>query len=69
MRQHLSFQEHFRRGNADDSDIQASRHARALVGGVLAGVIGRTDLFVSGGAEHQGPDGGGPIAVIARRLR
>jgi cyanuric acid amidohydrolase len=51
----------------DDSDIQASRHARALVGGVLAGVIGRTDLFVSGGAEHQGPDGGGPIAAIARR--
>ena len=50
----------------DDSDIQASRHARALVGGVLAAAIGRTDLFVSGGAEHQGPDGGGPIAVIAR---
>jgi cyanuric acid amidohydrolase len=52
---------------SDDSDIQASRHARALVGGVLAGAIGRTDLFVSGGAEHQGPDGGGPIGVIARR--
>jgi cyanuric acid amidohydrolase len=51
----------------DDSDIPASRHARALVGGVLAGLFGRTDLFVSGGAEHQGPDGGGPIAVIARR--
>ncbi len=51
----------------DDSDIQASRHARALVGGVLAGVFGDTQLFVSGGAEHQGPDGGGPIAVIARR--
>ena len=51
----------------DDSDIQASRHARALVGGVLGAVIGRTDLFVSGGAEHQGPDGGGPVAVIARR--
>jgi cyanuric acid amidohydrolase len=51
----------------DDSDIQASRHARAFVGGVLAGIIGRTDLFVSGGAEHQGPEGGGPIAVIARR--
>jgi cyanuric acid amidohydrolase len=50
----------------DDSDIHASRHARALVGGVLAGVIGRTELFVSGGAEHQGPDGGGPVAVIAR---
>ena len=51
----------------DDSDIQASRHARAFVGGVLAGIIGPTDLFVSGGAEHQGPEGGGPIAVIARR--
>jgi cyanuric acid amidohydrolase len=51
----------------DDSDINATRHARALVGGVLAGVMGRTDLFVSGGAEHQGPDGGGPIAVIAQR--
>jgi cyanuric acid amidohydrolase len=52
---------------SDDSDIQASRHARALVGGVLAAAIGRTDLYVSGGAEHQGPDGGGPVAVIARR--
>ena len=49
----------------DDSDFPATRHARALVGGVMAGLIGRTDLFVSGGAEHQGPDGGGPIAVIA----
>ncbi|MCJ2082646.1 ring-opening amidohydrolase [Methylobacterium sp. J-090] len=50
----------------DDSDINATRHARALVGGVAAAVIGRTDLFVSGGAEHQGPDGGGPVAIIAR---
>ena len=52
---------------ADDSDINATRHARALVGGVVAAAVGRTDLFVSGGAEHQGPDGGGPVAVIARR--
>jgi cyanuric acid amidohydrolase len=51
----------------DDSDINATRHARALVGGVIAGVVGRTDLFVSGGAEHQGPDGGGVVAVIVRR--
>ncbi len=51
----------------DDSDIAATRHARALVGGVLAAATGRTDLFVSGGAEHQGPDGGGPVAVIVRR--
>lgn len=50
----------------DDSDINATRHARALVGGVAAAAIGRTDLFVSGGAEHQGPDGGGPVAVVVR---
>jgi cyanuric acid amidohydrolase len=52
---------------SDDSDINATRHARALVGGVVAAALGRTDLFISGGAEHQGPDGGGPIAVIARK--
>lgn len=52
---------------SDDSDINATRHARALVGGVVAAAFGRTDLFVSGGAEHQGPDGGGPIAIIARK--
>jgi cyanuric acid amidohydrolase len=59
------------RGNrhimSDDSDINATRHARAIVGGVVAAAIGRTDLFISGGAEHQGPDGGGPIAIIARK--
>lgn len=58
------------RGNrhimCDDSDIHSSRHARALVGGVLAGRIGDTQLFVSGGAEHQGPDGGGPLALLIR---
>ena len=52
---------------SDDSDINATRHARALVGGVVAGAVGFTDIFVSGGAEHQGPDGGGPLAVIAQR--
>ncbi|MFZ5782925.1 MAG: ring-opening amidohydrolase [Pseudomonadota bacterium] len=50
----------------DDSDIHSTRHARALVGGVLAGVFADTMLYVSGGAEHQGPAGGGPVAVIAR---
>ncbi len=51
----------------DDSDIHSTRHARALVGGVLAGAIGDTMLYVSGGAEHQGPAGGGPLAIIGRR--
>lgn len=51
----------------DDSDISATRHARAFVGGVLAGLVGTAEIFVSGGAEHQGPDGGGPVALIASR--
>ncbi|WP_407519606.1 ring-opening amidohydrolase [Methylobacterium oryzisoli] len=50
-----------------DSDISSTRHARGFVAGALAGLTGMTDLFVSGGAEHQGLDGGGPVAVIARR--
>lgn len=50
----------------NDSDINATRHARAVVGGVLASVVGQTALYVSGGAEHQGPPGGGPVAAILR---
>ena len=50
----------------DDSDIHSTRHARALVGGVLAGVMGDTMLYLSDGAEHQGPPGGGPIAIIGK---
>jgi len=49
----------------DDTDIDAQRHIRGAVGGLVAGVLGDTRLFVSGGAEHQGPDGGGLVAVIA----
>lgn len=47
-----------------DSDLHATRHARAAVGGLLAGVFGHGRLYVSGGAEHQGPVGGGPVCVI-----
>ncbi len=50
----------------NDSDINATRHARAAVGGVLASIVGRTALYVSGGAEHQGPPGGGPVAALMR---
>lgn len=49
----------------DDTDINAQRHIRGAVTGLVAGVIGDSRIFVSGGAEHQGPDGGGLIAVIA----
>jgi cyanuric acid amidohydrolase len=50
----------------DDTDISSTRHARAAVGGLIAGLAGTGAVYVSGGAEHQGPPGGGPVAVIAR---
>ncbi|WP_234484131.1 cyanuric acid amidohydrolase [Noviherbaspirillum pedocola] len=53
----------------DDTDINAQRHVRGAVGGLVAGVIGDGRIFVSGGAEHQGPDGGGLVAVIANTAR
>lgn len=50
----------------NDSDVNNTRMARAVVAGVIASVVGDPMVYVSGGAEHQGPAGGGPIAVIAR---
>ncbi|MBW7965255.1 ring-opening amidohydrolase [Bradyrhizobium sp. BR 10261] len=50
----------------EDTDISSTRHARAAVGGLIAGLAGTSAVYVSGGAEHQGPAGGGPVAVIAR---
>jgi cyanuric acid amidohydrolase len=51
----------------DDSDISSTRHARAFVAGALGALIGHAEIYVSGGAEHQGPDGGGPVAIIVER--
>jgi cyanuric acid amidohydrolase len=56
----------FRHTMLDDSDVGSTRHARAAVGGLVAGLSGTGAVYVSGGAEHQGPPGGGPVAVIAR---
>ncbi|NMB90933.1 MAG: ring-opening amidohydrolase [Chloroflexi bacterium] len=50
----------------DDSDINQTRHARGVVGGVIAAIVGDPMVYVSGGAEHQGPAGGGPVAAIVR---
>ncbi|MBZ9938578.1 ring-opening amidohydrolase [Mesorhizobium sp. BR1-1-16] len=51
----------------NDGDINEQRHIRGAVGAIAASILNDTALFVSGGAEHQGPDGGGMIAVIADR--
>jgi cyanuric acid amidohydrolase len=47
-----------------DSDIHSTRHARAAVGGLLAGLVGDTEIYVSGGAEGQGPPGGGSLCIV-----
>ena len=57
----------YRHTMLNDSDISSTRHARAFVAGALASLVGHAEIFVSGGAEHQGPDGGGPVAVIAEQ--
>ncbi|MBR0712927.1 ring-opening amidohydrolase [Bradyrhizobium liaoningense] len=58
----------FRHTMLEDTDISSTRHARAAVGGLIAGLAGTGAVYVSGGAEHQGPAGGGPVAVIARLM-
>jgi hypothetical protein len=40
---------------------------RGAIGAIVASVLNDTALFVSGGAEHQGPDTGAMIAVIAEK--
>ena len=64
-------------GDADHRHRHAevAEHLRELMGrpGLQAFAVerdgefvGRTALYVSGGAEHQGPPGGGPVAAIVR---
>lgn len=52
----------------DDSDISHTRMSRAVVGAVVAAVAQDPMVYVSGGSEHQGPPGGGPVAAIARLI-
>lgn len=59
----------FRHTMLDDTDINAQRHIRGALGGLASAVMGDGRIFVSGGAEHQGPDGGGLVAVIAETAR
>ncbi|KAL2829320.1 cyanuric acid hydrolase/Barbiturase [Aspergillus pseudoustus] len=47
-----------------DSDIHSTRHARAAVGGLVAGLVGDSAVYVSGGGEGQGPPGGGSLSIV-----
>ena len=50
----------------DDSDVHHHRQIKGAVGGVTAATVGDPAVFVSVGAMHQGPQGGGPVAAIVR---
>ena len=50
----------------EDSDIGYTRHIRGAVNAIVASVTGDPMCYVSAGAEHQGPPGGGVVAVLAR---
>jgi len=49
-----------------DDDISDTRYSRCVLSSVLASVLGETRVYVSTRAEHHGPLGGGPLAIIAR---
>ncbi len=51
----------------DDSDVSWHRQIKATVGGVTAAVTGDPAVFVSIAADHQGPEGGGPVIAIIDR--
>lgn len=53
-----------RRTTVFSSDLDPDKHMRAAASGALAGLIGDCRMFVSGGCEHQAPDGGGLLAVV-----
>lgn len=50
-----------------DSDINHTRQARSAVNAVISAIVDDPMVYVSGGAEHQGPSGGGPIATIIKK--
>lgn len=49
-----------------DDDISDTRYSRCVLASVLASLTGDPAVYVSTRAEHHGPLGGGPVAIIAR---
>jgi cyanuric acid amidohydrolase len=41
--------------------------AKAVIHATVAGIVGDPLMQVSGGGEHQGPPGGGLVAIVARK--
>ena len=53
-------------GLAADPSQPAFRRVRGALAGTIVAATGVPTAFVSGGAEHQGPPGGGLVAFVAR---
>jgi cyanuric acid amidohydrolase len=49
-----------------DDDVSDTRWSRCTLAAVLASVVGDGRVYVSTRAEHMGPLGGGPVAIIAQ---
>lgn len=49
-----------------DDDIGDTRYSRCVLSAVLASITGDPAVYVSTRAEHHGPLGGGPVAIIVR---
>lgn len=49
------------------SDLRADRQVRAVLSGMLVPMVQDPEVFISSGAEHQGPPGGGIMAAVIRR--
>ncbi len=56
-------------GLAADVSQPAFRRVRGALAGTVVAATGNPFAFVSGGAEHQGPPGGGLVAFVARTRR
>jgi cyanuric acid amidohydrolase len=55
-----------RRTHVFGTDLPADKHLRAAAGGMVAGLLGSNEAFITGGAEHQGPPGACVAAAIIR---
>jgi len=56
-------------GLGADPSQPAFRRVRGALAGTIVAATGVPFAFVSGGAEHQGPPGGGLVAFVARTKR
>jgi cyanuric acid amidohydrolase len=51
-----------------DDDVNDTRYSRCVLGAVLASILNDTALNISTRSEHQGPLGGGTLALLARKV-